>query len=140
MLSTSSASGDQRLQFNRDIRPILSSHCYHCHGPDDGEADSDLRLDQQEGIRAAFGEMPVDIGQIAKIEFISKKGTVTEITLKNGDVVSGFLKDEDLAIDLDFGREVAIYQDRIEKIIFDKELLQKLSGEALKKAEEEKTK
>ena len=86
-------------------------------------------------IGAAFGEMPVEIGQIAKIEFISKKGTVTEITLRNGDKVSGFLKDEDLAIDLDFGREVAIYQDRIEKIIFDKELLQKLSGEALKKTE-----
>lgn len=90
-------------------------------------------------IGAAFGDMPVDIGQMAKIEFISKKGTVTEITLKNGDRVSGFLKDEDIVIDLDFGREVAIYQDRIEKIIFDKELLQKLSGEALKKAEEAKT-
>ena len=89
-------------------------------------------------IGASFGDMPVDIGQIAKIEFISKKGTVTEITLKNGDKVSGFLKDEDLAIDLDFGREVAIYQDRIEKIIFDKELLQRLSGDALKKAEEAK--
>ncbi len=83
--------------------------------------------------------MPLEITQIAKIEFISKKGTVTEITLKNGDKVSGFLKDEDLVIDLDFGREVAIYQDRIEKIIFDKELLQKLSGEALRKREQDKT-
>jgi hypothetical protein len=87
-------------------------------------------------IGAAFGEMPVEIGQIAKIEFISMKGTVTELTLRNGDKVSGFLKDEDISIDLDFGREVAIYQDRIEKIIFDKELMQKLAGEALKKAEE----
>ncbi|MFI4910350.1 MAG: hypothetical protein ACIAQZ_01645 [Sedimentisphaeraceae bacterium JB056] len=43
-------------------------------------------------IGAAFGEMPVEIEQIAKIEFISKKGTVTEITLKNGDKVSGFFK------------------------------------------------
>lgn len=91
-------------------------------------------------IGAAFGEMPVEIGQIAKIEFISKKGTVTEITLKNGDKVSGFLKDEDIAIDLDFGREVSIYQDRIEKIIFDKKLLEQLSGEALKKAEDAKSK
>ncbi len=91
-------------------------------------------------IGAAFGEMPVEIGQIAKIEFISKKGTVTEITLKNGDKVSGFLKDEDIAIDLDFGREVSIYQDRIEKIIFDKKLLEQLSGEALQKAEEAKSK
>ncbi len=88
-------------------------------------------------IGAAFGDMPVEIQQIAKIEFISKKGTVTEITLKNGDKVSGFLKDEDIIIDLDFGREVSIYQDRIEKIIFDKTVLEKLSGEALSKKEQE---
>lgn len=86
-------------------------------------------------IGAAFGEMAVEIGQIAKIEFISKKGVVTEITLRNGDKVSGFLKDEDILIDLDFGREVSICQDRIEKIIFDRDLLEKLSGRALEEAE-----
>jgi len=88
-------------------------------------------------IGAAFGDMPVDIAQIAKIEFISKKGTVTEITLKNGDKVSGFLKDEDIIIDLDFGREVSIYQDRIEKIIFDQETLQRIAGEAVQKEEQQ---
>jgi|GEM_PF-6042030 len=87
-------------------------------------------------IGAAFGEMPVEIHQIAKIEFISKKGVVTEITLKNGDTVSGFLKDEDIVIGLDFGREVSIYQDRIEKIIFDRQVLERISGEAFKKHEE----
>jgi len=104
-----------------------------------GDHFSGVVKNQSLKIGASFGEMPVEIGQIAKIEFISKKGTVTEITLKNGDKVSGFLKDEDIIIDLDFGREVSIYQDRIEKIIFDKELLQKLSGEALKKTEEAKS-
>lgn len=101
-----------------------------------GDHFSGMVKNQSLKIGAVFGDMPVEIGQIAKIEFISMKGTVTELTLRNGDKVSGFLKDEDIAIDLDFGREVAIYQDRIEKIIFDKELMQKLAGEALKKAEE----
>lgn len=87
-------------------------------------------------IGASFGDMPIEISQIAKIEFISKKGTVTEITLKNGDKVSGFLKDEDIVVDLDFGREVSIYQNRIERIIFDKEALSRIYGEALKKEEE----
>ena len=36
------------LQFNRDIRPILSDKCFHCHGPDPKKRDSGLRLDIRE--------------------------------------------------------------------------------------------
>ncbi len=42
------------IDFNRDIRPILSDHCYACHGPDDGKRKAGLRLDQQE---SAFSEL-----------------------------------------------------------------------------------
>ncbi len=36
------------LDFQRDVRPILSNHCYHCHGPDEQARKGRLRLDIRE--------------------------------------------------------------------------------------------
>ncbi len=38
------------IEFNRDIRPILSDHCFACHGPDAKHREADLRVDNESGL------------------------------------------------------------------------------------------
>lgn len=36
------------VDYNRDVQPILSENCYHCHGPDAASREAKLRLDVEE--------------------------------------------------------------------------------------------
>ncbi len=38
------------IEFNRDVRPILSENCYACHGPDANKREAELRLDTEAGL------------------------------------------------------------------------------------------
>ncbi|HSU65741.1 MAG TPA: c-type cytochrome domain-containing protein, partial [Tepidisphaeraceae bacterium] len=73
-LSANSFAAPTAIQFNRDIRPILSENCFACHGPDKNKRKGDLRLDQETG--GAFvqhkASFPIVPGNLEKSELIQR--------------------------------------------------------------------
>src|ERR1700716_1326340 len=67
------ASAAAAIDFSRDIQPILSENCYHCHGPDAKARKAELRLDTREGaFRTQDGVTVVKPGDSKGSDLISR--------------------------------------------------------------------
>ncbi len=66
----SAAESPTPLDFNRDIRPILSENCFYCHGQDGQKREADLRLDDRAAAIEAGAIIPGDPGASTMLERI----------------------------------------------------------------------
>ncbi|MES2694387.1 MAG: c-type cytochrome domain-containing protein, partial [Verrucomicrobiota bacterium] len=69
---TTGVSAAEPVDFGRDILPILSNNCYHCHGPDENQRKARLRLDTRDGALSAgkSGAAAVIPGKSAESELV----------------------------------------------------------------------
>jgi mono/diheme cytochrome c family protein len=68
------------VDFNRQVRPIFSEHCYACHGPDDGKRKAGLRLDREEDAfkELKSGEHAIIAGDLEKSALVKRITTSDE--------------------------------------------------------------
>ncbi|HAV62889.1 MAG TPA: hypothetical protein DCY13_11055, partial [Verrucomicrobiales bacterium] len=80
LLLLGGANASARVDFNREIRPILSDTCFKCHGFDENERKSGLRLDVREDALkpAKSGEIAIVPGQPDASELIRRVTTDDE--------------------------------------------------------------
>ncbi len=59
------------LDFNRDIRPILSENCFYCHGQDANKRQAELRLDVRDVAIKSGAITPSDVAKSSLVERIN---------------------------------------------------------------------
>ena len=76
IINTFSDSEINLVDFNFDVKPILSDKCYTCHGPDDKARKANLRLDTENGFYKALEDNPnhfvIDKNNLVESEILKR--------------------------------------------------------------------
>lgn len=73
-VAVSSSHAAEKLDFAKDVRPILSNRCFKCHGPDEDTRKGKLRLDERTAAlgEGRSGEIAIVPGKPGESEFIKR--------------------------------------------------------------------
>ena len=74
LICTATIDAAETVNFSRDVRPIFSSKCFQCHGPDEDNREGGFRLDEKESAfgEADSGESPIVPGDVDASELIAR--------------------------------------------------------------------
>ena len=70
MVSFSVHAAEKKIEYNRDVRPILAENCFACHGADSAARKADLRLDRRDEAIKAEAIVPGNVDKSALVERI----------------------------------------------------------------------
>jgi len=100
LLSSTVAAEEKEIDFGRDIRPILSGKCFHCHGPDPESREAGLRLDLEENAKAELdsGLTAIVPGHADESELVARIIAEDEFTRMPPPEIGKPLSDEEVKL------------------------------------------
>ncbi len=89
-----------KIEYNRDVRPILAENCFACHGPDSAARKGDLRLDKREAAIEAGAITPGDpegseilarVGSTDPKEVMPPRATTKSLTSLQREILASWI-------------------------------------------------
>ncbi|MCA1684736.1 MAG: PSD1 and planctomycete cytochrome C domain-containing protein, partial [Planctomycetia bacterium] len=112
-MASAAGKPDRPIDFNREIRPILSNHCFQCHGPDAQKRKGvarPLRLDTEEGAFADLGGYRAIVkGDPEESDLIQRVGSDDPLDVMPPPKAGERLAAKDVALLTDWVRQGASY-------------------------------
>ncbi|MCM8534804.1 MAG: DUF1553 domain-containing protein [Lentisphaeraceae bacterium] len=105
------SAAEKKVDFNKQIRPILSQNCFDCHGPDEHSRKAKLRLDTKDGLLSQLDMQKAKLGDVDSSPLIERMITDDEDDLMPPSESHRTLESKDIALLRQWVREGAPFEE-----------------------------